>query len=621
MFIRQTKKTIGGKSYLQHQLMESLRTPSGPRQRLLLNLGQSFEIPRDTWKELANAIEAQLHNQPILFDCDPEITKLARHYSQILIRQRLALQTTVTGQKHAETADAGQTARHEGVDVHSVATSEARTIGAEQVVLAQMEQYGLDRLLESLQFNAAEIQYAKMLLVGRLCHPASERETVRWIEETSGLKELLGTDVRVYDTALHRTAVLLWDSHEQLEQQLAQEARRIFSLKETLILYDLTNTYFEGSRTGSKKAKHGKSKDKRDDRVLIALALTVDEQGFPKHSKVYEGNVSEPGTLEEILYDLSKSQSAGFQSDKTVVIDAGIATQENLELLQKKGFKYVAVSRKREYEEGFWEQSPEKEFTLADDKTGLRIKSARTEEEVFVLCQSEAKRAKEQGILDRRLAKFEAGLQQIQQGLAGKNTRKSHDKIIERIGRLKERYGVGSLYAIDVKQENSIVQEITFSRNAQATEKQQHVGQYVLRSNRLDLSDEQISELHRSLTTVEDSFRSMKSHLGLRPNFHKRDDTSIAHIFITVIAYHVLAAILKKLKDAGIDYNWSTIRNMLATHVRVTTTFNVQNGDALHIRTSTMPTTRQQDIYNKLQLSDRPLKPVTVRIPLKKKAD
>jgi transposase len=618
MFIRQTRKTTNGKSYLQHQLMESVRTPAGPRQRLLLNLGQQFDLPKDNWKELADAIEAQLHNQPTLFSCTPEITRLARHYSSVIIQQRLA-QEEAQQKEQPGRADSEAGTQHELVDVQSLETSEVKTIGAEQIVAAQMEQYGLDGMLKSLEFSAAEIQYAKMLLASRLCHPGSERETVRWIEENSGIKELLGTDVAVYDNALHRTAVLLWEKHEELEQQLAQEARRIFSLKETLILYDLTNTYFEGSLKGSSKAKHGKSKDKRNDRVLIALALTLDEQGFPKRSKIYEGNVVEPDTLEEILSDLSKQETEGFQAQKTVVIDAGIATQENLELLQSKGFKYVAVSRQREYEEGFWDQSEEKELTLADGRTGLRVKAARTEKEIFVLCQSEAKRAKEQAILDRRLAKFEEGLQELQQGLAKKRTLKSYDKIMERIGRLKERYGVGNLYTLDIKQENSIVQEISFSRNAQATAKLEHVGQYVLRSNRLDLSDAQISELHRSLTRVEDSFRSMKSHLGLRPNFHKREDTSIAHIFITVIAYHLLAAILKKLQDAGISHNWSTIRNMLATHVRVTTTFNMEGGDTLHIRNSTVPTSQQQNIYSKLQMSGRPLKKLITKVPLRKK--
>ncbi len=123
-----------------------------------------------------------------------------------------------------------------------------------------------------------------MLIVGRMVHPGSERETVRWLSETSGVGELLDAEVKLYDNALHRTAVLLWENHAAIEQELSDRAREIFSLKETVILYDLTNTYFEGSKRGSKIARHGKSKERRNDCPVITLSLTIDEEGFPKQT-------------------------------------------------------------------------------------------------------------------------------------------------------------------------------------------------------------------------------------------------------------------------------------------------------------------------------------------------
>jgi transposase len=144
------------------------------------------------------------------------------------------------------------------------------------------------------------------------------------------------------------------------------------------------------------------------------------------------------------------------------------------------------------------------------------------------------------------------------------------------------------------------------------------VGEYVIRTNRLDLTEEEISEIHRMLTTVEDSFRSMKSELGLRPNYHKKDDTSIAHIFITVIAYHVIAGILKKLRAKGVNYSWRTIRNILSTQVRVTTSFKTEDKNSIHIRTTTSPTIKQGKIYSELGINQKPLKMVKVIIPTKK---
>jgi transposase len=148
----------------------------------------------------------------------------------------------------------------------------------------------------------------------------------------------------VYDNVLHRTAVKLWEFHEEIEAGLAESARKAFCLEETVILYDLTNTYFEGSKKGSKIARHGgKSKEKRNDRPLVTLALTVDGEGFPKRSKIYEGNVSEACTLEEVLKGLDKEKNL-FSAEKTIVIDAGIASEENIALIKKAQYKYVLVS-------------------------------------------------------------------------------------------------------------------------------------------------------------------------------------------------------------------------------------------------------------------------------------
>ena len=613
MFIREKNKTVKGKKYIQHQLIESIRTPSGPRQRLVLNLG-FLDLHPDKWKELANTIESEVHKQPRLFVTDPQIEKLARHYAKVIVREKLNKEyERAASDKAADRLSAD----YQSVDVNSVSSSEARKIGAEHVVLAQMREYKFDKILKELGFTDNQLNYAKILIAGRLVNPASERETARWANEDSAILELLQTKINVYDTALHRTAVLLWEHHDKIEQRLSQAAREIFGLKETIILYDLTNTYFEGSKKGSKIANHAKSKDKRDDRPLITLALTLDAQGFPKQSKVYEGNISEPGTLEKMLDELSNVVD-GFNRQKTIVIDAGIATEDNLEIIKRKQFKYLAVSRKKSYEDDFWQGSQEQQIKLSDEKTQLRVKLVKTKKESYLLCHSEAKEAKEKAILDRRLKKFEEGLNGINKGLNKKRTHKKYDKIIERIGRLKEKYGVGSLYDIEVKQQKGVATKIIFNKNPNGKAKEKRVGEYVIRTNRLDLIEEEISKIHRTLTTVEDSFRSMKSELGLRPNYHKRDDTGTAHIFITVIAYHIIAGILKKLRANAINYSWRTIRNILSTQVRVTTSFNTEDKATMHIRTTTTPTLKQSHIYSKLGLVQKPLKQVKIKLPVKK---
>lgn len=613
MFIRETIKSKKGKKYIQHQLVESIRTPNGPRQRLVLNLG-FLDLTRNKWKELANTIECELHGQKRLFPEDPEIEKFAKHYAKIIIKERLNKQAEAT--QNDPVTDTIEPL-YETVDVNSVSPSDSRTIGAEHLVTSSMQQYEFDKIFKDLKFSDSEMDYAKMLIVGRLVHPGSERETVRWINESSAICELLKTKAKVYDNALHRTACLLMDNHEKIEQCLSRKAGELFDLRETVILYDLTNTYFEGSKRNSKIAKPGKSKERRNERPLVTLALTVDENGFPKHSRILEGNVSEPGTLEDMLDALS-TVTDGFSFQKTIVIDAGIASDENIELIKRKKFKYVAVSRKRSYPENFWGDAVEKDLELSDGHPGLRVKLVKKNKEAWLLCHSELKEAKEKAILAKKIEKFEQELKKMRDGLSKKTTRKKYESIIERIGRLKERYGVGSLYNIAIEQVDGKVIKIDYSKNQNGKAKERKAGEYILRTNRLDLTEEEISKIHRSLTTVEDSFRSMKSHLGLRPIHHKRDDTTKAHIFITVIAYHILAGILRKLRENGINHNWQTMRNILSTHVRVTTTFNTEDGSTINIRNNTSPTLRQQMIYKALDLKRQPLKRIKIKTPLRK---
>ena len=449
--------------------------------------------------------------------------------------------------------------------------------------------------------------------------PASERETARWLNETSGICELLQTEQKIYDNVLHRTAVKLWENYKEIEKELSQSARKEFDLKERVILYDLTNTYFEGSKDCSKIAKHGgNSKERRNDRPLVTLSLTVDEDGFPKQSKIYEGNVSEPSTLSSILDDLDKEgQVDFFTRTKTIVIDAGIASEANIKLISGKGLKYVAVSRKRTYDEGLWDKSEEQEISLSGSRNKLKIKLWKSDEEQYLLCHSEAKEKKEKGILSRRMECFEKALVELDVKLEKKGTVKKYEKIMESIGRLKERYKVGNLYEIEVEEKDKKAIKITYEKNPKGKAKEEDLGNYVLRTNRLDLSGEEISQIHRSLTRIEESFKVMKA-IGLRPIHHQRDETTSAHIHITVLGYHILSGILKNLRMAGIRLNWQSIKEVLATHRRETVTMNSHDDRIIDIRSCTEVTKEQYEIYNALGIKQTPLPRQIIKTAIKK---
>jgi hypothetical protein len=597
MFIRRTSKTVNNKTYTQHQLIESYRNAAGPRQRLVLNLGQ-LKISENHFKDLANRIEDILNNTPSLFKAPAEVEALAKHFAEIIIQQGL--------NKNLEKTDKKKDL--ERIDLNSIVHSQAKTLGGEHIVLEQMKQYHFNGLLKSLGFGNQQIDYAQMLVIGRLLFPGSERRTVRWIEEISATKELLNTEVKVYDNALHRVAVELWENHQAIEKELSQTAKKVFSLKETIILYDLTNTYFEGTKADSELTGFGPSKDRRNDRPLVTLALVVDDQGFPKQSRILPGHPDEPGSLEGMLDQLEDQEQHWISKQKTIVIDAGIASEENLKKIKdRKGMKYVAVSRKKNYDENLWKGKTWEELTLCDDKSILKVKLVKLEDESFLLCESQAKAAKEQGIIDRRTQRFEKELKELNGKLSKKRTKKKYEYIIEKIGRLKERYRLGGYYEIDVQQQDDQATKISFKRTEANEKKRRAIGQYVIRTDRTDLTAEEVSQIHRSLTTVEDSFGSMKSELGLRPNFHHTDEPTAAHIHITVLAYHVACGILKKLQDQGIHYSWRTIREILSTHIRVTTTFNNENDDVIYIRSNTAANAEQSRIYNALGVKHNPL--------------
>lgn len=634
MFIRETVKSAKKKKYIQHQIIESVRTPMWPRQKILLHIG-TLKLKREKWKELANNIECELKNQKQLFETAPDIIKLAKHYARLIVQNRLSQEAelksihknndesiTISNWIPTDKSD------FVNVDLNSLEYSNARSIWPEHVMLSQIKDYGLDDILKNLWFDDNQINCTNMLITWRAVHPSSERETVRWIKDNSSISESLWmkNTNSVYDNALHRTAKLLLDNYEQIENQLAQKAKDIFSLKEKIILYDLTNTFFAWSKRNSNIAKHWwKSKERRNDRPLVTLALTVDEQWFPKRSKIYKGNIWEPTTLENVLNKLwTWKDWPVLNSEKTIVIDSWIASDDNLKLIKNRNFKYIAVSRKKTFPDDFWKESNTHELLLSDNKTKLKVRLKTVEDEAFLLCHSEAKEIKEKWIMHKRQISFEKELKALDEWLSKKWTTKKYKNIVERIGRLKERYRVWSLYSIDIEKNNEnngnddMVTKISFSKNNQWEAKEEKFWQYIIRTNRLDLTDKEVSELHRSLTTVEESFRSMKSELWLRPNHHKNDDHMQAHIFITVLSYHIVAWILKKLNDKNVHYEWNTIRNILSSHTRVTSTFRSSDNDIVHIRWNTSPNLQQTDIYNSLKIRHNPIWRVVTKIPITK---
>ena len=131
-----------------------------------------------------------------------------------------------------------------------------------------------------------------------------------------------------------------------IEKRLSETERTLFNLDESFFLYDLTSTYFEGQCPGNPQAKFGHSRDKRPDCKQVLVGLVLDRDGFPKAHEVFEGNRVDHKTVDDMLQVLE--ERTGKREGATVVVDRGMAYDENLKQIKARGHHYLVASRQPE---------------------------------------------------------------------------------------------------------------------------------------------------------------------------------------------------------------------------------------------------------------------------------
>jgi len=596
MYIRRTsiKGRKDGSQYYTYRLVESRRTDKGVRQYTLLNLGVDFSIPREQWPDLTKRIEDILGGQRRLLDIDCDIDEIAHNIASRIIASR------------EDTIDPERIDYRE-VDVDSLEMSRPRSIGNEHVTLETLNFLGLDKKLGELGFNGPQKAAAMGTIIGRACEPGSELATHEWLQERSGLGELIDYDfgsLSLY--GMYQISDQLLKKKAAIEQHLYEREKSLFGLQETITLYDLTNTYFEGQCSTNALAAHGHSKEKRSDCPLVTLGLVLDSSGFPRRSHVYEGNVNEPKTLSEMLHDLEKGGTT-TELKPTVVMDAGIATEDNVDWLRENQYPYLVVSRKKHREFN-------KDLSVVvkqDDECTVRVQKVLDEEtqETLLYCHSTRREKKDQAISDRFTQRFEEALQKLNNGLNKKRCLKKYDKVMVKIGRLREKYSrVSRQYTISVEKNDTSgnAVKINWKQTSGLNTTDTYPGVYCLRTSQTEWDESVLWKTYTMLTDLEAVFRSLKSELGLRPIYHQLADRVAGHLFITVLAYHLVHTIRFKLKQKDIHNCWSSLRKILSTQSRVTVSMRCKNGDTVHIRKSTRPEPRQQEIYTALNMKFHP---------------
>src|SRR5262249_52956244 len=197
------------------------------------------------------------------------------------------------------------------------------------------QQLGLEAILRRVGLSAWARVLSEVMTLNRLLCPLSEHATPDWLRRTA-VGDILGTEfATLTEDALYRNLDKLHPHREQIERELAAREQQLFKLDETIYLYDLTSTYFEGQAVRNRQAKRGSSRDKRPDCQQVLVGLVLDRDGFPKAHESFAGNRQDRSTVPEMLERLKKR--LGQPPDATVVVDRGMGHEDNPATLRAQG--------------------------------------------------------------------------------------------------------------------------------------------------------------------------------------------------------------------------------------------------------------------------------------------
>lgn len=610
MYIRKSVRAYGGKTYTNYLLVESVQTPRGPRQKTVCSLGDLSPRPREEWLKLARKLEDALTGQGELIDGeDPETADIIRQ-----VREPQSSGTDGNARPRSPAASRRIDGRWINVDPSRVTTEQHREAGPVHVGYQFWKRLELDRILRGLLPDAV-CQLLCIMTLNRLIAPSSEHAMPAWVRRTA-LADILGADLAQLDEqSLYRALDKIHPHRATIEAELARRERNLFNLDPTIYLYDLTSTYFEGQATRNPKALRGYSRDHRPDCKQVVVGLVVNRDGFPIAHEIFAGNTQDRATLAIMLDHLR--DRVGLAEGATVVLDRGMAYDENIVQINERKLNYVVASRQTERDrwladfdntEGFVpvlrEPSP---LNPGQKKTTIEIKTRVDDTQTYVLCRSQQRIAKDQAIRARHERRLLADIDRLSRRVARKSLR-DPDKVNQAIGRLQERYPrVARYYKLSYDPQNAtLVADFDPDRHAKA---EQLDGCYLLKTSRKDLTGDELWRIYALLTRAENAFRDMKSPLAERPIFHHREERVEAHIFLCVLAYHLLVAIEKTLLDQAIHTSWETQREILKTHQICTVVLPTSNGSYLRIRKSATPEPDVQQLYQSLNISPQFMKP------------
>ncbi len=581
MFLRRFERRKDGKINSYWALVESYRTPKGSRQRIVAYLGELKAGEPSGWATLGRNIDGKPPPSPTLFDPPGE---------------------------EATTTDAAV-----WVELRGVRLERLREFGAPWMALGLWRLLELDVLLERLLPGGREdipwATVAAILTIARFCRPQSESRIEQLWYRGTALEDLLGVPVaKVHTDRLYAGMDQVLPHKEAIEKHLQHRVGELFAPSHELLIYDVTSTYFEGQCAANPLAKRGHSRDHRPDCLQVCIGLVVTEDGLPLGYEVFEGNRHDSTTLKTIVDAMEQKYG---RSQRIWVLDRGIVSADNLEMLRNRGGRYIVGTPKsmlRQFERHLTEHD------WTEVQSGVEVKKVPSDDgvEQFILARSPDRRAKEQAMHERFLKRMEEGLQRLQTA-AEQGRLKDEGQAQRRLGRLLQKNSrAAKAFEVQIAKlpqpEGKVHLRITWKKDAAwAQYATLTEGCYLLRTNLTEVEPAVLWKQYIQLTEAEWAFRISKDELRLRPIWHQKKDRVLGHILICFLAYVLWKTLAHWMRRSGLGDAPRTLLDELAKIrsgdvVLPTKTVAGTPGPTVHLRCVTEPDAAQKVLFHRLGL-------------------
>jgi transposase len=587
MYLRPHSRIKDGKAHAYWSLVETVRTPDGPRQKTICYLG-----------ELNNSAQARWVKTIEVFNDQGDARQLKLFPSHM-----------------APPDDDPQVAR---VLVDKVRLERTRAFGACFLGLDLWKRLELDRFFEqNVDHEPADVPWSRiaaLLAINRLCAPGSELAIEqRWYPSTA-LDDLLEiAEGKINDTRLYRCLDRILPHKTKLERYLKERYGALFGAEFDVLLYDLTSTYVEGAAEKNPMVRRGYSRDHRPDCEQLVIALIVNNEGFPFSYETFDGNRSDVSTMETILRMVERKYG---KARRIWVFDRGIVSEENLAAIRKRGGQYLTGTPRSQLKR-FEEELLKEDWIRVRPEVEVKKVAIPQGEETYILCRTAGRKEKEKAIRSRFSNRMETALQGLEKAIVTGRL-KDRNKMERRLGKIQARHPqVNDLYDLDLRKTADGVRLFWQMKEDRRNWRESREGAYLLRTNLTAETAEELWSKYMQLTEAEASFRALKSELSVRPLFHQLEPRVKAHVMIAFLGYALWVTLKHLLKRrppvepkpsvSGVD-NAQPMTPMraialLSTLQSADIVLPTTDGREIRLRRVTEPTTEQKSLLRQLGIS------------------